>query len=61
MSQKLEKKESLDTERLLRLTAWGGLFAPLAHVWYGVLDKMVPGEGSAVLVKKVAADQVRRI
>ncbi len=58
MSQKLEGKE-LDTQRLLRLTAWGGMFAPLAHVWYGMLDKMVPGQGAAVLAKKVAADQVR--
>ncbi len=59
MSQKLEKKENIDTERLLRLTAWGGMFAPLAHVWYGALDKMIKGEGAAVLAKKVAADQVR--
>jgi protein Mpv17 len=59
MSQKLEKKESLDTARLVRLTAWGGMFAPLAHKWYGMLDKMVPGTGPIVLAKKVAADQVR--
>jgi hypothetical protein len=59
MSQKMEGKE-LDVQRLMRLTAWGGMFAPLAHVWYGMLDKMVPGQGAAVLAKKVAADQVRR-
>ncbi len=60
LSQKLEKKEKLDLERLARMTAWGGMFAPLAHVWYGQLDKLIPGQGGAVLAKKVAADQVRR-
>lgn len=58
MSQKLEGKKELDVERTVRMFAWGGMFAPLAHVWYGALDKMIPGQGAAVVAKKVAADQV---
>ena len=37
---------------------WGGAFAPLAHFWYGALDKMIPGKGALVVASKVAADQV---
>ena len=59
MSQKLEGKDSLDMPRLARMTAWGAIFTPFAHVWYGALDKMVPGSGTAVVASKVALDQVR--
>lgn len=58
MSQKLEGKE-LDVSRLGRMTLWGGMFAPLAHGWYGVLDKVIPGQGAMVVAQKVVADQVR--
>jgi hypothetical protein len=59
MSQKLEKKDAIDLARLGRLTAWGGMFAPFAHVWYGMLDKIVTTQGASALAKKVALDQVR--
>lgn len=39
--------------------AWGILFTPLAHGWYNLLDKMVPGKVTASLVlKKTALDQL---
>ena len=53
-----EGRASVDTQRLARMTAWGGMFAPLAHFWYGALDKMIPGEGAMVVARKVAADQL---
>jgi hypothetical protein len=33
------------------------MFAPLAHIWYGQLDKMVTGKGVAAVATKVALDQ----
>ncbi len=59
MSQKLEKKQELDLQRIGRMVAWGGMFAPLAHVWYGALDKMIPGQSALIVAQKVVADQVR--
>ena len=53
-----EKKPQVDFPRLARMTAWGGMFAPLAHYWYGALDHMIPGSGAAVVASKVAADQL---
>lgn len=39
--------------------AWGILFTPLAHGWYNLLDKIVPGKVSAAIVlKKTALDQL---
>ena len=62
MAQSLEGKKlsELDLPRLARQAAWGALFTPLAHAWYLNLDKWIPGKGAAVVVKKTAADQVRR-
>jgi hypothetical protein len=34
------------------------MFAPLAHVWYGQLDKIVTGKGVTAVATKVALDQV---
>ena len=59
MSQKLEGRASFDTARFCRMTAWGAIFTPFAHLWYGALDKMIPGAGMKVVMAKVAADQVR--
>lgn len=59
MSQKLEGGASIDWARTGRMTAWGAMFAPLAHAWYLKLDQWIPGAGAAVVAKKVAADQVR--
>ena len=53
--------QNVDTARLARMITWGGAFAPLAHVWYGQLDKFITGKGTAAVVQKVAADQVRRL
>src|SRR5690348_4186105 len=58
MAQKLEGKDGIDFARLGRLTAWGAMFAPLAHGWYGLLDKMIPGQGALIVAQKVAADQL---
>lgn len=44
--------------RLGRMVVWGACFAPLAHVWYGQLDKFITGKGTAAVIQKVAADQV---
>ena len=57
MAQKIEGKP-LDGARLARMTAWGAIFTPFAHMWYGALDKMVPGSGAVVVATKVALDQV---
>jgi protein Mpv17 len=55
----LEGRETLDMARLARQGAWGVLFTPLAHGWYGLLDKMVPGKTTlAVVAKKTALDQL---
>jgi protein Mpv17 len=53
-----EKKSEIDLPRFGRMVAWGGLFAPLAHVWYGALDRMIPGAGVTVVASKVIADQL---
>ena len=60
MSQTLEGKSAAtyDTARLGRMAAWGAIFTPFAHVWYNQLDKLIPGSGATVVVKKVVADQV---
>lgn len=58
LSQKMDDKP-FDTARLARMTAWGAIFTPFAHMWYGALDKMVPGSGALVVASKVALDQVR--
>ena len=59
MSQtQFEKKAAIDQPRLARMVAWGGLFAPLAHYWYGALDVLVPGGGAAAVAQKVALDQM---
>lgn len=52
--------ESVDTSRVLRMLIWGGcIFAPLAHTWYKMLDKVVKGPpGAATVLRKVAADQL---
>jgi len=34
------------------------LSGPMLHQWYKVLDRMVPGTGKAVVIKKIAADQL---
>jgi hypothetical protein len=61
MSQKLEGKAGFDWSRLARATAWGTMFAPLAHMWYGQLEKLVPGKGAVVVAKKVALDQASNV
>ena len=58
LSQSLEGKASFDGARFVRMAAWGAIFTPFAHVWYGALDKMIPGAGAVNLATKVAADQV---
>ena len=60
MSQTLEGKSAAtyDTARLGRMAAWGAIFTPFAHVWYNQLDKLIPGPGATLVVKKVVADQV---
>jgi protein Mpv17 len=55
---KSEGRQGLDLQRVGRMVIWGGMFAPLAHAWYGRLDKMIPGSGAIVVAQKVAADQV---
>lgn len=52
--------QGLEFGRMGRMVLWGAAFAPLAHVWYGQLDKFITGKGTAAVVQKVAADQVRR-
>ena len=59
ISQKLDPKAPFDGARFARMAAWGAIFTPFAHVWYGALDKMIPGSGAGVVAAKVAADQVR--
>ena len=54
----IEGKKEVNYPRLARMVAWGGLFAPLAHVWYGALDRAIPGGGALVVAQKVAADQL---
>jgi len=34
------------------------LSGPMLHVWYKVLDRMVPGTGKVAVIKKIAADQL---
>ncbi len=58
MAQKLEGRMELDTSRLLRQAGWAVIFSPLAHGWYIVLDRMVPGAASVgVVLKKTLLDQ----
>lgn len=40
------------------MTAWGTLFAPIAHTWYNGLDKFFVGKGAMTVASKVAADQL---
>lgn len=70
MAQKLEADEktgaagehggkgfTVDSQRLARQAAWALIFTPLAHHWYQLLDKMVAGRGTMVVVKKTLLDQ----
>lgn len=51
------RKDSL--RRTARMMVWGGLlFAPVGHGWYNFLEKAVRGKGRAVVVKKIALDQL---
>ena len=56
----LRRLQAFDLGRLQRMALWGACFAPLAHVWYGRLDKIITATGTVGLAMKVAADQVRR-
>ena len=58
IAQKLEGGDTFDSARFVRLVTWGAAFAPLAHGWYGILDKAVPGVGGSVVARKVIADQL---
>ncbi|RMX63400.1 hypothetical protein DD238_007619 [Peronospora effusa] len=58
----LEKEEGIvspSTARTLRMVVWGGLFtAPIMHTWFHIIDRVIPGVGTLVVAKKVAADMV---
>lgn len=50
----------IDAARVARMLIWGGcIFAPLAHMWYKLLDAAVKGPpGAGTVLRKVAADQL---
>jgi protein Mpv17 len=48
----------LDFVRLGRMVTWGAAFAPLAHVWYAQLDKIVTGKSAMAVASKVTLDQL---
>lgn len=51
--------DSFDTRRTVRMTLWGGLFfAPLAHGWFNLLEKLVKASGTSGVVQRVAWDQL---
>ncbi|KAG7399200.1 hypothetical protein PHYBOEH_009366 [Phytophthora boehmeriae] len=57
-----DKDDSADRhgiKRTVRMMVWGGVaFAPLGHAWYNFLERAVRGSRKAVVVKKIAADQL---
>ncbi|KAG1691444.1 hypothetical protein DVH05_026934 [Phytophthora capsici] len=58
IAQRTENSET-GWHRTARMMLWGGLaFAPIGHAWYNLLEKVVRGKGTAVIVKKIAADQL---
>ena len=53
-----EKDTKFDLKRFLIFTLLGGvLVGPALHYWYGFLNRVVPGTGTAVTLKRLAIDQ----
>lgn len=45
--------------RTARMMVWGGLgFAPIAHTWYNLIERLAPGSTATAVVKKIALDQI---
>ena len=40
-----------------RITLMGFAMGPMNHVWYTMLDSLLPGKAAAVVVKKILMDQ----
>ena len=47
-----------DYARTVRMCALGLCMGPLNHYWYLQLDRLVLGEGMAVVMKKIVCDQL---
>ena len=57
--QLLEKHESVDRARVVRMLGWGALFnGPLGHLWYQGLDWAVRLKGARGVAAKVLLDQL---
>jgi protein Mpv17 len=58
IAQALERKLRYDTRRTLLLVLWGMfVYAPIALIWYSVLERAFPGFGAADVAAKVVLDQ----
>lgn len=58
-AQLIEGKRKLDKTRLMLTTAIGGLyFAPAAHLWYGTITQLIPGNSLLEVLAKAALGQV---
>ena len=64
IEQKIEShktKVKINWSRTLHMsTAFGITSGFLCHFWYNYLDKLLPGRGVKVILKKIAWDQVFR-
>ena len=40
-----------------RITTMGFAMGPMNHVWYTMLDAILPGKAASVVVKKILMDQ----
>ncbi|TYZ57973.1 hypothetical protein PybrP1_008428 [[Pythium] brassicae (nom. inval.)] len=54
-----ESSSSSDYARTGRMMVWGGLgFAPIAHNWYNLIERVAPGSAAIAVAKKIAMDQI---
>jgi protein Mpv17 len=55
----IENREKCDVKRLAIFTFMNAAFiAPVIHTWFARLHRLVPGEGAAVVAKRLLADQL---
>merc|ERR1711920_1194157 len=55
----MDKDAKFSWSRFAIFTGIGGFYvAPVLHVWYGTLGRLIPGISTKAVVSRVAADQL---
>lgn len=58
IQQQIEGSKEVDWKRTLRMAILGACMGPLNHCWYKLLDNVLVGVSSRIVLKKVLADQL---